>query len=117
MSQPRFIPLASLLLLAALATAGGIRADDDPASPPAANPADQPPPRYPLRGVIVEVFPGKGTLLVKHDDVPGVMNAAVMAFRVKGDVFKLVKKGQTITATLIVQEDDFWLTDVKVVKR
>lgn len=47
---------------------------------PAAN-ADQAP-RYPFRGVILGIFPDKGTLLIKHEDVPGLMKGMKMAFRV-----------------------------------
>ncbi len=69
--------------------------------------------RFPLKGVITAVYADKGTLLIKHEEIPGLMKAMTMAFRAEDPVFKKVKQGQNITATVIVREDDFWLEDVK----
>lgn len=110
-------PLRSILLVSLLLGAGlTLRADDHPAAPPAA-PATDNAPRYPLHGTIVGLFPDKGMLLIKHDEVPGLMKAMTIGFRVQPEVFKEVRKGETITATLVVREDDFYLENVKVVKR
>jgi Cu/Ag efflux protein CusF len=106
--------LGTLLLASTLAAAHGapaVTASPGPTLPTAAAPA-----RYPFRGVILGVYPDKGTLLIKHEDIPGLMKGMKMAFRVTPEVFKLVKEGDTITATLIVREDDFWLENVQPVK-
>jgi len=110
----RFRSVRVLLVLSAvaLATTGAIAA---PAGQPPADtaPAADQAPRYPFRGVILGIFPEKGTLLIKHEDVPGLMKGMKMAFRVADQsVFAHLKEGETITATLIVREDDFWLENV-----
>lgn len=69
--------------------------------------------RFPLKGVITAVYAEKGTLLIKHEEIPGLMKAMTMAFRAEDSVLKTVKQGQAITATVIVREDDFWLENVK----
>jgi len=111
MKTPLRILLPVCLLIAAPAA---VRADD---APPAAAPATDNAPRYALHGTIVGLFPEKGMLLIKHDEVKGLMKAMRMGFRVQPEVFRQVKKGETIDATLVVREDDFYLENIKVEKR
>lgn len=106
----RMLLLACLVLVAPAAS----HADDAPA--PTAPAADNAP-RYPFHGVIKGLFPEKGMLLIKHDEVPGLMKGMTMGFRVQPEVFHQVKKGETIDATLVVREDDFYLENIKIVKR
>jgi Cu/Ag efflux protein CusF len=68
---------------------------------------------YPLKGRIVNVLPDESSLLIKHEAIPGFMAAMTMSFRVDPKVLQTAKKGQAITATLRVKNDDFWLEDVK----
>ena len=109
MKSPCRILLLACLVLAAPAA---IRADD--AAPPPA--VTDTAPRYPFHGVIKGLFPEKGMLLIKHDEVTGLMKGTTMGFRVQPEIFKQVKNGQTIDATLVVREDDFYLENIKVVK-
>jgi Cu/Ag efflux protein CusF len=103
---------ALLLAFAALAVTGAPAAPAGPAAADTAPAADQAP-RYPFRGVILGIFPDKGSLLVKHEDIPGLMKGMKMAFRVTDPaVLSQLKEGETITATLIAREDDFWLENV-----
>lgn len=89
-----------------------------PAAAPAAEKAKPAAPRYPLHGTIVRVFPEKTTLMIKHEAIPGVLDAGTMAFRVEdSSVFKYAKKGQAVAATVIVRDDDFYLTDIQLSKR
>jgi mono/diheme cytochrome c family protein len=67
----------------------------------------------PLRGVIVEVQTAPSALLVKHEDIPGLMPAMTMLFKVDAATLKAAAKDQAITATLFQQGGDFWLRDVK----
>ncbi|HVU25747.1 MAG TPA: copper-binding protein [Opitutus sp.] len=109
----RLVPLASALL--ALALPAGAPAADTPA---AAAKAGDAAPHYPLRGIVAGVFPDKTTLLIKNEKIPGLLDAGTMAFRVADPaVFKFARKGQTIVATIIVREDDFWLTDIQLSKK
>ena len=103
------------LSLFGLALPAGLAATDN-APPPAATKDNAP--HFPLRGVIIGVFPEKTTLLVRNEKIPGLLDAGTMAFRVANkEVFKYAKKGQLVVATIIVREDDFWLTDVQLSKR
>ena len=71
---------------------------------------------HPLTGVVVEVMAEKQALLVKHDEIPGVMRAMTMMFRVEADVLAKVKKGDAIRAQMGRNEENKWiLRDVQVV--
>jgi Cu/Ag efflux protein CusF len=71
--------------------------------------------RYPLRGVITAVHADRSALMVKHEEIPGVMRAMTMLFKVDDAALKSAKKGQAITAQMSRQGDDWWLHDVKPV--
>ena len=71
---------------------------------------------HPLRGVVVEILADKQALLVKHEEIPGVMKAMTMLLKVDAAVLSSVKKGQAITATLLDKDDGWWLADVKSVE-
>lgn len=53
--------------------------------------------------------------MVKHEEIPGVMRAMTMLFRVDAATLKTSEKGQAITAMMSRQSDEWWLHDVKVV--
>jgi Cu/Ag efflux protein CusF len=42
------------------------------------------------------------------------MAAMTMSFRVEPKILKTAKKGQTVTATLRVKNDDYWLEEVQL---
>jgi Cu/Ag efflux protein CusF len=71
--------------------------------------------RHPLRGVIVAVHADTSELRVKHEEIPGVMRAMTMFFKVDPVTIKTVKAGQTITAQMSREDGAWWLHDVKVV--
>src|SRR5688572_16050606 len=71
--------------------------------------------RHPLRGVITAVHADRSSLMVKHEEIPGVMRAMTMLFRVEPETLKSVEKGQTITAMMSRQGDEWWLHDVKTI--
>lgn len=112
--------LSTLALAALLATACSKSGHTPPApaSPDAsaATPIPAPAAGHPLRGVIVDVRPGDSALLVKHEDIPGVMPAMTMLFKVDDATLRAATKGQAITATLVEKPDGFWLQDVKPVR-
>lgn len=80
----------------------------------AVKPADQIK-RHPLRGVITAVHADRSSLMVKHEEIPGVMRAMTMLFKVEPATLKSAQKGQTITAIMSRQGDEWWLHDVKTV--
>jgi Cu/Ag efflux protein CusF len=73
---------------------------------------------HPLTGVVVEVMADRESLLVKHEEVPGVMRAMTMMFRVETAVLSTVKKGDAIKAKMGRDESGKWmLRDVEVQKK
>lgn len=68
---------------------------------------------HPLQGVVVDVLADKKSLLVKHEEIPGVMKAMTMLLRVDDTTLAAVKKGDAITATLTNEDGAWWLHDVK----
>src|SRR5690606_33988335 len=72
--------------------------------------------RHPLRGVITAVHADRSSLMVKHEEIPGVMRAMTMLFKVDEATLKSAQKGQTITAMMSRESGEWWLHDVKVVE-
>jgi protein SCO1 len=68
------------------------------------SPAEQ---RYPLRGEIVAVNPGRKSLTISHEDIPGFMPAMTMEFSVSDGDLAIVKAGEHIRAELVRTGDDF----------
>ena len=103
-----------LILVAALATLpafAATAASEKPAtSPKSAEPAK----RYPVRGVVMGILPEKAALLVKHEEIPGVMRAMTMMFKVDPTTLKNAKEGQSISGALARESDGWWLHEVKL---
>ncbi len=119
--------MRSLLVLAAflapLALAP-LRAADACCSAPAATPTAAPaagapqaaaPKGHPLRGVVLSVLPERSSLLVRHEEIPGVMRAMTMLLKVDAETLANAKKDQSITATLVKKPDGWWIIDVNPV--
>jgi Cu/Ag efflux protein CusF len=71
--------------------------------------------RHPLKGVVTSVLAERSALMVKHEEIPGVMRAMTMMFKVDAATLKNVQKGQTITGQMSRQGNDWVLEDVKAV--
>jgi len=56
--------------------------------------------RHALKGVITSVLADKSALMVKHEEIPGVMRAMTMMFKVDPATLKSARKGQTITGQM-----------------
>ena len=69
---------------------------------------------HPLKGVIVAVVAEKSALLVKHEEIPDVMDAMTMLLKVDAATLAAAKKDQAITARLVKKADGWWLQDVKI---
>ena len=71
--------------------------------------------RYDLRGKVVAVDESAGTVTVAHQAILGYMSAMTMSFVVKDRwAFKVLKPGQSITATLVIEGDHSWLEGLVV---
>lgn len=86
-----------------------------PAATAAAAKADDGIKRHPLKGVITSVVADKSSLMVKHEEIPDVMRAMTMMFKVDEATLKTVKQGQTITGQMSRQGNAWVLENVKVV--
>lgn len=108
-------PMKSASLVAAflvcLAPAGLAAASE--CCPSTAAASAEAPAGHPLRGVIIAVLAEKSALLVKHEEIPGVMSAMTMLLKVDAATLAAAKKDQAITATLLRLDDGWWLRDVK----
>jgi protein SCO1 len=73
---------------------------------------------YKLTGKIVSVDKSAMTALIDTDEIKGFMEAMTMSYKVK-DAKELdgVTPGDTISADLREQSDDYWLENVKVTKK
>ncbi len=78
----------------------------------AAEPAAPAAPRYPLKGVVVGVLPERHALLVKHEEIPGVMRAMTMVLKVGPAPLKEAREGQALTGQLTRRGEEWWLEDV-----
>ena len=83
----------------------------EPATPAA--PAEQPK-SHPVKGVIMGIMTDKTALLVKHEEVPGVMRAMTMMFKVEPAVLERVKRTDAIQGKMQRRADGWWLIDVEV---
>ncbi|WP_232767425.1 copper-binding protein [Geminisphaera colitermitum] len=67
-----------------------------------------------LWGVVVSVLPEKGGLLIKHEEVPGVMKAMTMLLRVDEATLKVAKKNQVVKGRLVRKDGVWWLEEAKL---
>lgn len=84
--------------------------DNTPAKAENAPAANQ----HPLKGVVVDVVAAKGMLVVKHEEIPGVMKAMTMGFKVDETALKTVKKGDALTGLMSRQADGWHLDRIEV---
>ena len=71
---------------------------------------------FTVRGVVREAQPGKSQLVVKHEEIPGYMDAMTMPFQVRDPkILESVKAGDDITFQLHVTEKNHWIDGLKIV--
>lgn len=69
-----------------------------------------------LRGVVQNIMTERSALLVKHEEIPGVMRAMTMLLKVTATDLAKPAVGDTITAILYRDADNqWWLRDITVV--
>lgn len=109
MKSPLLATAATLTALLALAAApvATLAADTKPAEK---TDAIQ---RHPLRGVITAIVTEASALRVKHEEIPGVMHAMTMQFKVDAATLKAAKVGDAITGLMSRQGNAWVLEDVK----
>ena len=77
----------------------------------------QPKNRYKIHGQILSLRPENRIAVIQHEKIEGWMEAMTMDFPIPdAQVFASLKEGVWIHATVNVNDDYFWLTDVVVEK-
>ncbi len=72
--------------------------------------------RYPLKGKVVAVDRAKKKATIKHEEVPGYMDAMTMDFPIREDwVWEDLNPGADVFAELVVDADDYWLEKIGIV--
>lgn len=71
---------------------------------------------HPLKGVVTKVLEERKLVMIKHEEIPGVMKAMTMAFSVPDDAWAQLKPGVALTARMHKAEKGWKLTDVKIVE-
>ena len=79
----------------------------------------QPPARrYDLSGIVDAVDAKRQQVTIKHEDIPGYMDAMTMPFTVKEDwVYNVIAVGDQIRAQVVVQGDRAWLEQVSITQQ
>ena len=70
---------------------------------------------HPLKGVVTKVLEERKLVMIKHEEIPGVMKAMTMAFSVPDDVWAQLKPGVALTGRMHKADKGWKLTDVKIV--
>ena len=110
----RFALVAAITLILGGFVAGCHRSADKPSAAVITK-------RYPMRGVVVELVQANSSIVLKHESIPGFMEAMTMAYRLNDpSVMSELHPGDKITATLLVDEDsagptNMRLTDIVVI--
>ena len=84
---------------------------------PACNSTTATPPaqRYALTGKVESVDKATQTINVNGDAISGFMPAMTMSYKVKNqNEFNQLSAGDTLSADIVKQQDDYWLENVKV---
>jgi protein SCO1 len=70
---------------------------------------------YAVTGRIIEIEPGKRTIVIRHDEIPGYMRAMKMPFEAKdAAVFEGLEAGQDVQFKLHVVPKDSWVDSFEV---
>lgn len=103
--------MKSLLVLAAILLATpAVFAADTKSAPPADVYHGK---RHALKGVVTRILAERSALMVKHEEIPGVMRAMTMMFKVDAATLKAAKEGQALTGLMSRQNGEWILEEVK----
>jgi protein SCO1/2 len=72
--------------------------------------------RFPLKGIVLAADKAKKTATVKHEEIPGYMDAMTMDFPIREDwVWDDLTPNSEIRAELVVDKDNFWLEKIGII--
>lgn len=106
-----------LLALAATVVSSHALAAEKPAAPAQIPTDPKAPDGHTLRGVVVGVLKDRSSLLVKHDEIPGVMRAMTMAFKVETSTLEKAQEGDTVKGRMSRRDDGWYLQAVEIEKK
>lgn len=70
---------------------------------------------YTVKGQVIEVHPERGSMLVKHEEIPGYMQAMTMPFNVpQTNQLSLIAPGDEIRFQLKVTDEEGWAEQLEV---
>lgn len=73
--------------------------------------------RYPLTGEVTRLDDKARVVTIKHDEIPGFMEAMTMGFPVlEPSEWVKLKPEMKLKATVVDRKNDFYLTDIEEVK-
>ncbi len=71
--------------------------------------------QYQVRGEVVRLEPDRDVAVIKHEKIEGWMEAMTMEFPVRDkNEFAKLAPGQTIQATVYVQDLEYWIAGIQV---
>jgi protein SCO1/2 len=74
--------------------------------------------RFEVKGKVVAVDKSEGTVTLAHEAIPGYMAAMTMAYPLKDKwAFDVLKPGQSVHATLVVETDHAWLEGIVITEQ
>lgn len=69
---------------------------------------------YPIKGVVTRVMADRGMVLVKHEEIPGVMRPMTMAFKVTPETLESLTEKQALLGRIERRGRDWHLFSVKL---
>src|SRR5579862_1375016 len=71
---------------------------------------------YQLQGQVVQMAADRQQATMKHEEIKGLMPAMTMPYKVKNrDLLNNIAPGDLVSATLVIESNDAYLTGVKKV--
>ena len=72
--------------------------------------------RFPLKGIVLAADKAKKTATIKHEEIPGYMDAMTMDFPIREDwVWDDLTPNSEIRAELVVDKDKYWLEKIGII--
>lgn len=82
-----------------------------------APPADSTEKRYPIRGEVVRLEEKTRVAVIKHEEIPGFMDAMTMGFPVPEDAeWKKLREGLRFSGTVVDKREGFHVTAIQEMK-
>ena len=115
-----YLGSAALLLVTTFLSCGQpppTPATSTPVAAASTNAAPDAPKVYFVKGVVEEIKPSRKVVIIKHEKIPGYMEAMTMPFDVKeANELALVKPGDKVMFRMLVTDKEGWIDRVTVLE-